>query len=255
MNSPEKTASWYQRNQAAQQIRDVRNDEKTNTHEYRKDKDANEIIWRLGGVSRLFDYIRSLPTKKILDIGAGTGRGIKEISKLAIGHQLQFEITNLIRDNQASKAFPSKHIHITGAETLRGLKDGDFGGVLAVNSIAYSAYPSLAIKSIDRIIAPGGVFKGTFHHAGKNSRYGKLIFKDPTIFARQLEQLGYDTAIKQIEFPGIRTIAGRVSVPETLCNSILLAIKEGNRSGISAGELLENDLIFLTEHRNDKNTR
>ena len=84
--------------------------------------------------------------------------------------------------------------YITSTEVLRGIDDETIGCVLALHSITYSVAPSLAIKSIDRVLIPGGVFKGFFTVKTPTIQNGS-----PAIdFINEFKKLGYDIEVVQL---------------------------------------------------------
>lgn len=215
------------RNTIAKQIKEIRNIESARLYE--TERDGIKYIQELLGVRYLFDYIRRLgDSNLILDIGAGTTSGIYDLSISSLGAGLQFEATVLSRNPAMVNYLANERVHTTSVERLRGVKDSTVGGILGVYSIGYSDEPGLAIASLDRVLIPGGVFKGTFHKRPANSDEAKqnpFGFKGYDQFRDAFNGLGYDTAVEDTGTSA----------------DILLAMKPGGPGQVKAASLLEAD--------------
>lgn len=209
----EKPGEQDKRDAAAAKIRQARTKERTGTP-YNVDRPGWQYVGELAGVENLFAYVRNLPSKIILDIGAGTTSAIAEIADNEMAKGLQFKATVLRSRAEITNNLGSENIHITSAEMLRGIADTSVGAIIAVHSLRYSAAPELAAKSIDRVLVPGGVFKG----AKLKDSFGPIL--------DTLSALGYDIAEHE-KWGGA---------------DIMLAIKPGNTSGNAAEEILKADL-------------
>jgi hypothetical protein len=97
-----------------------------------------------------------------------------------------------------------------------------------LNSVAYSTVPSLAVKSIDRVLESGGVFQGTFQDPDMNHTAVPMGPYDE--FATAFQEHGYDTAIAKHPDPNTGVY-------------ILIAVKPG--AYVTAQELLERNLQSL----------
>lgn len=189
--------------------------------EYRTGRPGFAYIDELDGIQNLFAYVKKLPVKKVIDVGAGTTSGIAEISKSTMAEGLDFGATVLRMRPEIEENLGTKRTHVTSVEALRGIPDGSVACVIAVYSIAYSAAPEIAVRSVDRVLVPGGVFKGVFGTKFSRSRYG---LAEDAYFRGQLQDLRYDIAVRRRE-----------------TSNILLAIKPGGSIPVSAKELLELD--------------
>lgn len=245
MNNREKVSQYFERMQSAGQIRHARNQEKNQAQSedfYKTHRTGQEYLVRMGGLEHLFEYVRSLKSRRVLDIGTGSGNALRMVSKMRIARALSFEATALNLSPELKRNLRKDQIHLTGVETLRGCKNYDFGAVLALNSVAYASYPRMAIKRINEVLVPGGVFKATFGDLGGIDNYGGQIMKGPDRFIEELAKAKYDLALTTHNFIGETKAEGE---PETqiapLGNTILLAIKPGGQS-VSARELLKQDL-------------
>lgn len=176
-----------------------------------RDRSGERYIRYLTGLSHLFDYVRRLPKRSILDIGAGTTRGIREVSELAAARDLEFSATVLSPVKAVHRGMGKVRVHTTPGEILRGIRDESVGSALSVHGISYSAVPRFAVRSVDRVLVPGGVIK--------------MI--DPFLeFATHFHELGYDTAITNNGF-----------------TPVLLGIKPDSQKTVTAQSLAEADLL------------
>ncbi len=199
---------------AAQQICSTRGDEKDRRGiptNFKVNRDAYEYFEELGGIKKLLEYLKILKITKILDIGSGTGRAINEISNSDLGQGFEFVGTSLFKypDEDAKK------IHLTSAEVLRGIPASSFGAVLSVCGVGYSDAPNLVAEQINRVLVPGGVFKGSFADE-RPVTYGSSTLKRYDDLRLALQKKGYDTAI----VPDFLDVPSREKE-----DTILLAIK------------------------------
>lgn len=233
-----------QRNAIISQISAARKSEKENKKgSYEFHRTGKECLYRSGGLEHFFEYLKTLESNKVLDIGVGTGNASYSISKMPISAGLDFEVTALRNVPELVKNFPLKKIHITSVESLKGIPNGTLAGVIGVNSIGYSQYPELAIKRIDEVLAPGGALKATFAMFGKSKSNDKLDFKSPEKFIGYLIDLGYDVASTNSGFYSLSDPLKKDSTQgSSKTNSIVLAIKPGNPDSPSAKDLLNLDL-------------
>jgi len=176
-------------------------------------RSGRDYIENLDGVKHLFSYIRKLSSNTILDIGAGTTRGIADISKSILGQQLHFEATVLTHKATEANMLGKEDVHVTSAEMLRGIPDNSVGGIISVQSLRYSKAPMLAAQSIDRVLVPGGVFKAAW------------LLQNADEFYKTFRELGYDIAYNEAWEK----------------DHIMLAIKKGNPTKITAAQLLAAD--------------
>lgn len=225
MSETAKTLPWDNpRSEVARQLIRIRNTERGGL--YRTDRTGAEYVYNLCGLEYLFDHVRSLRTSSIiLDVGSGTTRGIYELSISSLGHGLQFKATVLnIKSSLVSQYLGKEHTHATSVEVLRGIQNNSIGAVLGMASVGYSDQPALAVRSIDRILVPGGVFKGTFLRSERVEPQDSFGFKRYHAFKKAFQEKRYDT---DIEFGGKE--------------DVLLAIKPGGEKQITAQELLQRD--------------
>ncbi len=164
---------------------------------------------------------------------------------------LDVEVTALNRNPELAQNFPKDKVNITGAETLRGIDTKSLGGVLALNSIAYSAYPKLAIQKIDEVLIPGGAIKGTFAVLGGIRNYSGSMFKDCAQFTRELQSRGYDVSyLPNHEFSGVKNFGDDEKEDcAVYWNSVVVAIKPGNPNAPSARTLIDLDLAEVQKFK------
>lgn len=195
--------------------------------EYRTSRGGFAYVDELDGIQGLFAYIKKLPAKKVVDVGAGTTTGIAEIAESAMAKGLEFEATVLRVTPEIEKNLGTEHTHVTSVERLRGIQSESIACVVSVYSVAYSAASEIAVRSIDRVLVPGGVFKGVFGTLFSRSRYG---LADDAHFRGAFQDLGYDVAIRKREE-----------------STVLLAIKPGGMIQTLAKDLLKSDSASCNE--------
>jgi len=117
-----------------------------------------------------FDYLRKLDGHGlVLDIGAGTTRGISQLEKSSLGSGLSFEAVALSYSPLIKENLGLEKTHITSAESLKGVKNESVAGVISLFGISYCTRPDLAVYSIDRVLLPGGVIKAGFISSEKTA--------------------------------------------------------------------------------------
>lgn len=189
---------------------------------YEADRNGVQYLLLLQGVAGAFDLARSLGSSStILDVGAGTTRGIHDLSRAHFAHDLDFQATVLHPARTVSRHLGMGKTHITPVEYLQGISDNSIAAVLGVGSIAYSVAPDYAMRRVNEVLVPGGIIKSTFNHTGN-----AVVLRKHDAFSDELRELGYDIAIAE-------TNSGSWHV--------LLAIKPGGSRQVSAQELLAQD--------------
>ena len=214
------------RDRVAAQIRTMRSKE---SEEYTLNRSGFNYLNALAGLQYAFSYIRGLSNPVVLDIGAGTTRGISELEQTALAHGLRFEATVLRNDASIRQHFGTERVHVTGVETLRGIPANSIGCVLGVLSVGYSAAPALAVRSIDRVLIHGGIVKLVLRMEKARSGAVKNL-NPPSAFEGEFRALGYDVAAQDIGEAGI-----------------LLAIKPGYEEAPKAEDLLNIDKDSLAQ--------
>lgn len=216
------------RNQIAQQLRNVRNLERSGV--YMTNRGASEYVSGFLGLQHFFDYVRTLPRgTTVLDLGAGLSIGTQELSSSVIGKDLSFISVGLTRDFRVNDYIGSDKYKITSAEKLRGIANESVKGIIALHSIAYSEAPEMVIDRINKVLIPGGVIKATFCNEtfkDNNDFLARSKFKSHDRFSAQMRSLGYDTAYHKREG-----------------YTILLALKPGVESVMTARNLLDADRL------------
>ena len=144
------------RKQIADQLRNARGREHNPEH-YPVGRSAQSYREWLREVRHLFKYVRELSSNVVLDVG-GSVQAMDEFSKSRDGKGLKFEIVTLQQAPELEKQQGVQRTHLTSVESLRGIADSSIGCVFGVFTVAYSAVPELAVKSIDRVLVSGGVF-------------------------------------------------------------------------------------------------
>lgn len=198
---------------------------------YTIDRNSRGYIGNLFGLSATFGYVRSLSSQTIVDIGAGTTRGIHEISQLPSAQGLEFQATVLTPERVSHNALPSNKIHVTSVEALDGFQDESVGAFLGVDSIGYSASPRIAVKRINEALVKGGVLKASFSRNVPNMS-GYLEF------GKELKGLGYDM----------------YGMMEThMFSETLLAIKPGGAKAVKAKDISTKDAYGSSDQHDERN--
>lgn len=204
------TQEAIERGSVAKQIRFARNSERQPRY---TDNDwgrsMEEYLVIFNGLSNLLKHVSQMGGNLVLDIGAGTTKGISEIEKSKLGEELEFRATVLKRHPAIEDNLGYDKTHITSVETLRGVEDSSVGLALALNSIAYSASPKMTAQSIDRVLIPGGILKARFNPKDR-LRDDLPYYKVHDQFTQELRRLGYD-----------------VCVPDVPSEELILAVKPG----------------------------
>ncbi len=249
MDSREKASQYFERSQIADQISKARKQEKEKekdaTETYKTHRSGKECLYRIGGLEHYFEYLKQLKSNRVLDIGGGSGNASSVISHMPMSADIDYHISVLRSNPELAQYFPKDKIHITGVETLRGIENQSLAGILGVNSIAYAAYPKIAVKRMDEVLVPGGAAKATFHTFGGVKRYRDSVFKGPEKFIEFFSVRGYDVAFQDHNFVAVENERDK----SYFANSILLAIKPGNLKAPSARDLLASDLKGIEQER------
>ena len=177
----------------AEQLRLMRLNERLGM--IRVDRDGKGYAQIFRGMSETFDYVSGLRSKVVLDVGAGNTRGIAELSRDY--PWLDFRATVLTLPRDIETMHYRGCITVTSAECLRGIPVESVGGILALNSIAYSREPELVVGRLDDVLVPSGVIKATFRSwRVEDEELEKLYeiscFSYHDEFSRELKARGYD---------------------------------------------------------------
>lgn len=203
---------------------------------YTTNRSGFEYLIEMQGLRGSLEYAAGLGNGVVLDIGAGTGRGVSDLYDYSIYAKipLWFEATVLNKNNAVDCRLAPSRIHETSVEQLEGIPDRSVSLALSVYSIMYSAEPDLAVRRIDDVLVPGGVLKATF---ASNPRF---VMTGSEPFIRSLRDLGYDVEVNSPSFD--KEVYDR--------DDLILAIKPGGQK-YSAKELLRLDQHQLTNSLND----
>jgi ubiquinone/menaquinone biosynthesis C-methylase UbiE len=179
------------------------------------------------GLANFLDYLRNLRLGGlVLDVGAGTTRAVAQLSDSYLGRDLTFGATILTRMKEISENLGFERTIETEVEKLRGVNDKSVTGVISFSALAYSAAPQLAVRSIDRVLIPGGAVKANFKFPPSSEEHSARRFsKTHDEFSDTFLKLGYDIALG-----------------EAFQFVTMVAIKPGGQKSISAKELLNSDV-------------
>ena len=220
------------RQQVAAKLKRLRELEHNNP-EFLRDSSLRDYLVSAGGLQAFLDHIRETKSRKVLDIGTGTGKALSQIATSRAGDGLSFIGTALTSPKTEKPT--GIQLHLTAAESLRGIQPDSVGGVLSIGSIGFSNAPELVVANIDRTLVDGGAIKATFRKKGTygkdwDKKYDKWGYSIHDPFTREWSKLGYDLAIA-----------------ETEDDDILVAVKPGALKPIGAAELLQADIQTLPE--------
>lgn len=180
--------------------------------------------------SRHSRITRTLPHRTWLDIGAGTTKGISELSKGPLGEGFSAIATILNKSESVESFLGSERTYVTPVEMLDGIADSLISLATGLNSVAYSKVPDRAVESIDRVLEPGGIYQGTFQDPEK--AHSAVPMNPYDEFKTEFDKRGYDTAVAINPDPKTGVY-------------ILIAVKQG--ASISAQTLLEANLKSLPQ--------
>lgn len=217
------------RDVVARQLRAARNFDRTIGKEKWSDDKSGMMYWTsFGGLEATTRYLRSLNgcTYHVLDVGAGSSRGISELINFPDLDGFDATATSLTHHPRVDNYLGKSRVKLTSAESLRGIEPNSISLILSFFSITYSVDPSLVARKFDEVLISGGVIKAIF--AGDNNHpYGG---KTSDNFAEGLRFLGYDVAVnKPRDFEG-------GTLPQTL-----LAVKPSANLKVTARQLIDKD--------------
>ena len=243
-----KIKKFYERTQIAKQVQAARNKDRnpgeTGIDSYNLNRGSNFYKLALAGFEELFSYLKTLKTGLVLEIGAGTGRALKEIKEMPMAKGLSFRATALYNHPDIRHNLGQEDFTLTSMETLRGIEPESVAGVLSMYSITYAEHPKLAMAKINEVLIPGGIIKAVFpFHGNEVSTTSGLVFKRPEVFIKYLIELGYDVSYRDNKF----TTPFLVEEQFYYGTSILLAIKPGNPQAPKADSLMDEDSRLLNQ--------
>lgn len=204
------------------------------------DRNKLEYLREFNGLSNVFKYVRQLDAGGlVLDVGAGTTRGIGEISKSKLGEGLNFKATVLTRHSDIANNLGFENTHITSAAVLRGTDYHSVSAIISLNGLAYTVESPVVARKIDQVLVPGGVIKATFRSkiAPPTFRALRYAFNFHNVLSYDLEALGYDVAVLNEDLQEAYARPREVGANE----DVMLAIKPGGKLGRNARELLASD--------------
>lgn len=206
---------------------------------YQRSRSGEFYVRMLHGLEHFFQFVGEIKESSVvIDIGAGTTRGISELAVANSKRGLDFHATILtpLREVNSSWVGVSKlersRIHITSAEALRGFASKSVAGIISLHALSYTASPELAVRRINEVLVDGGVVKSTIWTKEEApAKYDEFI--------GTFRSLGYDITTQTAEERGY----------SPRFYTLLLAIKPGGDSRISAEELLRMDESHLVEEK------
>jgi SAM-dependent methyltransferase len=244
MAEGDKSKFFIERKAAAASIRKARKHERgevdPNGRVYKVERTGKEYLYRLGGLEHLVEYLKTLDSNKILDVGAGTGTATSYIARMEAMQDFDVHATVLNPTPETLERLGDK-IHVTSV-----IDNESLAAVLGVNSIAYAASAKLAVHRLSEVLVPGGVVKATFSTFGDPVNYQGSIFKGPEDFIAQFAMKGFDLSFRDNHFLEVGEM-GPIAIGSR--NSIVLAIKAGNPNAPSAQQLMDLDFEAIQSER------
>ena len=125
-----------------------------------RNRSGAEYVDALQGLNATLQYILRLKSNVIVDVGAGSSRGIAELSKSRFGRDLTFKGVGLYRDPAIAHNIGWEHYTLTTAEIMRGFSNESVGAFISVfGGLHYSKRLTFALSREDELLVPGGVIK------------------------------------------------------------------------------------------------
>lgn len=213
----------------------------------KRNRPAGEYVENLRGLQATLDYVRNLPIKKIVDLGAGTSRAIAKISHTEYGEGIEFMGTGIVLDPEIDKNIGRENYRITPAETMRGFEPSSVGGFISVyGPFEHSAHVRQVLEKAHELLIPGGILKFCVmkNVPGAKPEMNELYVKNVEDIEDSLRREGYEFVKKDWD------IVGRIGTSRTF-----LAIKrigeERKKYSLLAEEIMEGDLEGLKDMKAD----
>jgi hypothetical protein len=147
------------RQQLARDLKQARKSERfylDPQYAYKRNRSLARYLFYLLGLGATLDYVRTLSSHYVVDLGTGTGRAMAELEQSKLGEGLTFVGTGIVWN----KSVVLRNYRITPAELMSGFGASSAGAVISVfGPIHYSNHVSLVLEKIDEILVPGGVVK------------------------------------------------------------------------------------------------
>lgn len=122
----------------------------------RRDRTLRRYRFYLAGLDATLDYVATLSSRQVVDLGAGTGRALRTLERVKHGKKLAFVGTGIIWDT----SIVFRNYRLTPAELMCGFPPESVGAFISVfGPIHYSNAVELVLENIHRLLAPGGVVK------------------------------------------------------------------------------------------------
>ena len=126
----------------------------------KRDRPASRYVEYLRGLESTLEYVRGSQHTLVVDLGAGTSRGISQIAQSTYGKGLKFIGTGLVFDSAVEEHIGHAHYRVTPAETMHGFEPASVGCFISLHGpFVYSGHPELVLAKTDALLADGGVMK------------------------------------------------------------------------------------------------
>lgn len=134
---------------------------------HRRNRSMESYAVYLRGFEATCVYVAALTSRRIVDLGSGTGRALSDMHEQYACLGLEFVGTGLIGESLVFAPY-----RVTPCELMRGFAPATVGGCLSVfGAPHYSRHMDLVLKRVDEMLVSGGVAK--FALAASNSGSGK----------------------------------------------------------------------------------
>lgn len=237
------------RDGAAKRIKEWRNIDRETDYGWGESEMHNsgilEYVESMQGLTHFLSYAKSLSFQKVklLDIGAGYGRALQELSQDDdLNYNLDIIGTSLTK-LEKGREYETENVRmvLTPAETLSIIGDGEVAAVISRYGLGHSHAPELVAKSLDRVLMPSGVLKTVYMDVHSNNP--KDI--EYTKYHRRLEEV-----LKNLEFDiAFHKEEGPLNSRDMGTATTLLAIKQPV-AGITARQLLSMDMQDMEDQIN-----
>lgn len=203
-----------------------------------RNRSGQEYIRQLMGLAGYLNYAKTIaPDKTVLDLGTGSGRGLKEIWLSPFGQGLNFKGTGIIQDEAAKTNLGKENYIVTSAPNLTNIPDSSVSAIIClngdINALMSTKFMGVVARRIDEVLIPGGALKFNVNVYNEQLDSDESSRRNINLdtFISHLKSKGFDIAIKEAENEG----------PEIRVDLIVLGIKgQPEKSPIVKAETLLN---------------
>jgi len=147
------------RNAIARNVRSLRRFERKHVlhtdYNEKRSRPLSEYGLYLAGLEGTLAYVNRLPIRRMVDVGAGTGRAFLKLSRTPKYRRIAFEGVGIVQE----PGIVLPKYHITSAQVMRGFQEKSVGAVLSVfGPTHYCPIPPVMDK-LHALLIPGGLIK------------------------------------------------------------------------------------------------